>query len=205
LDGLVGRERVRRRRRARRRGAWPPVVAAVAALLVCGACVGTVSRDEFQRVIQERGGGFTSDLPLDAVAAVTGELGVPDVELRQMTVTASTETVVLEVRDPADPANLDTYVVRGGSIDSVEPVRLSAGDDLDRSTYPASSLALDRLDGMVDGALAEFGEPDGYVASLTVLQLGEGDVVLQLGLESSRATAYARFTAGGELIEVTRS
>lgn len=181
------------------------MLAAGALLLVGGACVGTTSRDDFRRIVQQRGGGFTSELPLDAVDAVTDELGVDDVDLRQVTVTASTETVVLEVRDPEVPANLDTYTVRGGRIDSVAPVRLSAGDDLDRKTFAASSVAFDRLDAMVDRALAEFGESDGYVDSLVVRPLGDDRVVVQLGLASARATATARFAPSGELLEVTRT
>jgi hypothetical protein len=184
---------------------WIRAALAALAVTLAGGCIGAVDRDDFDRVIQERGGGFTSDLPLDAVEAVAGELDVEDFDVRSMSFTASTETVVLEVRDPAAPENLDQYVVRQGDVDTVEPLRLSASDDLDQQTFPVSSVALDRIESMVDVALDGFDARGGYVSSASVGLIGDGDVTFQLSLESPRATAVARFTGGGELVEVTRS
>lgn len=174
-------------------------------LLAVTGCLGTTDRDDFNRTIQERGGGFTSELPLTAVDAVTGELGVEDFEVRHMTIVALSETVVMEVRDPAAAENIDTYTVRAGDIESVEPIRLSASDDLDAQTFPVSRLALDRIEAMVDTALARFETADGYVTSMTVSQLSEGEVIFQLSLESPRASGTARFSADGELLEVRRT
>lgn len=189
----------------RRRGwaRWASVVAVSCWALVAGGCIGTIDRDDFNAVIQERGGGFTSELPLNAVAAVATELGVDDFEVRAVTVTSAVETVVLDVRDPAIPENLDRYVVRRGAVDSVEPIRLTASDDLDVQTFPVSGLAFDEIETMVDSALAEF-DPEGYVSAMTVSRLGDG-VVIELALESPRSTGTARFTGEGELLEVTRT
>ncbi len=179
------------------------VALASGALLVGGGCIGTTDREDFNEIIRQRGGGLTSDLPLDAVGAVGEVLGVDDFEVRSMTVTPLSETVVLDVRDPAISENLDRYVVRRGDVDSVEPIRLTADYDLDRETFPVSGLALDGTEAMADAALAQFDPSDGYVGSMTVSQQGDGVVVIQLGLESPRATGTALFTAGGELVEVT--
>ena len=178
-----------------------------AAVVAVGAagCIGTIDRGDFDREIQERGGGFTSELPLAAVEAVADELGTQDVALRSLSVTPSSETVTMEVRDPAVPDNLDQYVVHGGEVDSVAPIRLSATDDLDAETFPASGLAFDRIEPMVDAALAEFDPGTGYVTSLIATQRGAGEAVFLLGLESPRASATATFSAAGELLEVTRS
>lgn len=173
-------------------------------MVAAAGCIGTTDRDDFNRIIQDRGGGFTSDLPLDAVDAIAAEVGEDDFELRTISVTPSSETVVLEVRDPAVPENLDRYVVRRGDVDTVEPIRLSASDDLDQQTFPVSSLALDRVEQMADAALADF-DRDGYVTSLSASQVSEGEITFRLALESARSTASATFTAEGELIEVTRS
>jgi hypothetical protein len=174
------------------------------AAVAAGGCIGTTDREAFNRVIQDRGGGFTSDLPLEAVDAVAAEVGEDDFELRTMSVTPSSETVVMEVRDPAAPENLDQYVVRRGDVDSVEPVRLGASDDLDQQTFPVSSLALDRIERMADAALAEF-DAEGYVTSLSASQVAEGEITFHVALESPRSRASATFTAEGELIEVTRT
>jgi hypothetical protein len=176
---------------------------ACGAAVVAAGCVGTTDRDDFTAIVQERGGGLTSDLPLDAVAAVGDELGVDDFEVRSLSVTPLDATVVLEVRDPDVPANLDRYVVWRGAVDGVEPIRLSAGDDLDAETFPVSGLALDETDAMVDAALAGFDDPGGYVTSLGAARDG-GDVAIGLALESPRASATALFTADGALVEVAR-
>lgn len=192
------------------RGGWVGAVAAGLAAVVAvigSGCIGTTDRAEFNETIRQRGGGLTSELPGDAVAAVAAELdvAVDDVEVRTVTVTPLDATVVLEVRDPAVPGNLDRYVVRRGAVDEVAPIRLAASDDLDAQTFPVAGLALDEVESMVDAALAEFG-PGGYVSSLSAGRTGPGDgVVIQLALESPRAAATARFTPGGELLEVTRT
>jgi len=165
--------------------------------------VGTTDRDEFNEIIQERGGGVTADLPLDAVAAIGDELGVEDFEMRSMTVSPPNQLVVVDVRDPAVPANLDTYTVRRGSVESVEPVRLSASENLDATTFPASGVAFDRLDEMADTAVAGF-DANGYVTSISVTGGGETPTIL-LSLESPRASGNATFTAAGDLVEVVRS
>jgi hypothetical protein len=183
------------------------VVAGVA-LAVTG-CIGTTDREDFDQIIQERGGGFTSALPLDALQAVAAEVGADDFDIRSMVITAPSETVVLDVRDPAAPGNLDQYVVRQGDVDSVEPIRLSVDDDLEAETFPASEVAFDRLEEMVDQALAEFGRDDAYVSTLSVGQESDSEgvdlVVLRMSLESSRATGSASFTAEGQLVEVVQT
>jgi hypothetical protein len=170
---------------------------------VVGGCVGTTDRDEFDAIIQERGGGVTAELPVDAVAAVADELGVDDFEMRLMSVSPPNQLAVIEVRDPAIPANLDRYTVRKGSVESVEPVRLSASDNLDAETFLASTVAFDRLDEMADTAVAGF-DPEGYVTSIVVSGGGETPEV-RLSLESPRASGTATFTSAGELVEVVRS
>jgi len=171
--------------------------------VVVGGCVGTTDRDEFNEIIQERGGGVTADLPVEAVAAVADELGVDDFEMRQMTVSPPNQLAVIEVRDPAIPANLDTYTVRRGSVESVEPVRLSATENLDTTTFLASTVALDRLDEMADVAVGGF-DPEGYVTAIVVSGGGETPTI-RLSLESPRASGTATFTSAGDLVEVVRS
>lgn len=205
-----------------RRGRWTGL--ACAAALGLGAvagpgCIGTTDRRDFNREIQARGGGLTSELPISAVDTVAAALGVIDFEVRTLSVTPVDGTVVLEVRDPFAPENLDRYVVIRGSVWQVEPVQLAAGDVLDAQTFPVASVALDQVDAMVDSALAEF-VPDGHVASMTVTRNADdpldntagdtsGDtteeIVISLALASPRAAGTARFTGDGELIAVVRA
>lgn len=171
-------------------------------------CIGATDREDFNRIIESRGGGFTSELASGALDVVADRLGVEagQLELQILSMTPSAEVVVLEVQDPATPENLDRYVVRGGDLDSVEPVRVSVDEDLDAVTFPAARVAFDRIEEVVDTALAEFGSDGGYVTTLNVDQGSEGQIVFHLSLESPRATGSARFDAEtGELIEAART
>lgn len=181
---------------------WAGVLVALAVVGVVGGCVGDTDREQFEGVIRERGGGFVSGLPQGAVDAVAAEVGTGDFAIRRLSIDAANETVILDVRDPQTPENLDKYVVRGGEIDTIEPIRLSASDDLDRDTFGVSQLALDRIESMVDTALDEFDPNGGYVTAINVSQPSEGNIVFDLSLESERASATAEFTGAGELVEV---
>lgn len=180
------------------------VVAAVV-VLSAGGCVGATSRADFTAEIRARGGGVTAALPGDALDAVGEALGVDvgGLELRAMSISPGPNVVRMEVRDPAAPANLDVYTWREGSLGGPEPVRLSADDVLDAVVFDPTAVAFDRIEAMADLALDEFGEPDGYVATIGVRRRSE-QVVIDLVLESARASAGAELTAAGELIAVER-
>ena len=179
----------------------------VVAAVVLTSCIGTISRQDFEEEIRSRGGGFRQELVLEVVADLEGRLGSDDLSVGLLSVTPSSATVVVEVRDPAAPANLDRYVYHRGDLTSAEPVRLSASDDLDAETVPLSALALDRLDEMVDAALGEYGVAGAYVDGIHLLVLPgpEGqptETFIVIGLESARSSADATFTASGELVGV---
>lgn len=186
---------------AARRGRWALIGALVLAVAGAG-CIGTTDRSDFTQEIQERGGGLTSELPRDAVAAVAAKLRVDDFDVRTLTVTPQDGTVLLDVRDPAVPEHLDRYVVRRGAVASVQPVRLHPTDILDTQTFPVSGLPLDRVEGMVDAALAQF-SPGGYVTAMSIDRTADG-VEIELALESPRDAAAARFDGDGDLIELIR-
>ena len=136
-----------------------------------------------------------------AFAALAGCDAALDV--RTLTVTPQDGTVLLDVRDPSVLEHLDRYVVRHGAVQSVQPVRLNATDILDTQTFPVSGIPLDRVEDMVDAALAEFA-PDGYVTSMSIDRASDG-VEIEMALESPREAATARFNGDGELVEVIRS
>lgn len=177
------------------------------ALVAITGCVGATDRDDFNRIIEERGGGFTQEPVFDALGAVGDRLGIDpgQIELKILSITPTSELVVLEAQDPQVPQNLDRYVVHGDEIDSVEPIQVSATEDVDAVTFPAARVAFDRIEDIVDTALAEFDSEGAHVSSMNVSQWAEGQIVFQLSLESPRATGSARFDAEGQLIEVERT
>ena len=196
------------------RGGWAAFAGAAAlglGAVVGPGCIGTTDRRDFNQEIQARGGGLTSELPMTAVHTVASALGVIDFDVRTLSVTPLDGTVVLEVRNPFAPENLDRYMVVRGTVSQVEPVQLAAEEVLDGETFPVSGVALDQVDAMVDAALAGF-VSDGYVTSMTVTRSPDdtpGDttheIVISFALESPRAVGTARFTGDGEPIAVVRA
>ena len=182
--------------------------AVVAVICLATGCIGSVDRSDFEAEVNARGGGFDQALVIESVDAVAGELGTSDFEITLMVVTSRSGTVSMIVRDPGNPANLDTFSLTNGSISSVEPVRLSAADDIDVASLPIAGLALDRLDAMSQIALSEYDVAGDYITgvSVDVVPSGQPDTPGQLrilfSLESPRSSATAEFTAAGELVEV---
>ncbi len=183
------------------------VLGVVLAAVVTG-CVGTVTREEFDREVQRRGGGFRQQQVLDVVDRVAERVGTDRFAVTHLTVSPGSDVVTLRVRNPAAPAELDDYVFRAGDLDGPEPVQLSADDDLDAETFVLTDVALDRLDQMVDDAVEAFAVSDSYVTSVQVGFVavpGQGSpaaVGVVVALESPRAAGAATFTAGGELLGV---
>ncbi len=180
------------------------LLAAAAGSVVVTACIGALPRDEFQQVLNDRGGGFTEDLPLDALDTIAERLGDADLDLRSMTVSPSSAAVIVEVRDPQVPENLDQFEIRNGDVVAVEPVRVSATEDLDATTFPVADVAFDRFDEMVAEAIEGFDADDGFVTSVSLRRRAE-QIVVSIDLGSDRAAATAVFTADGDLLSLERS
>ena len=183
-------------------------VLVVGALLLAG-CVGTVDRSDFEAEIQARGGGFDQAMVIDAVDGVAARVGTDEFEITRLTANPMAGLVTMQVRDPRAPDQLDDYTFRRGSLESVDPVQVSAADDLDADAFPIAGFALDRLDDMVDDALDAYDTDGGYVDGVSLVRVGtteagQGVGAVQLQLESPRSSAVARFTPGGELISLER-
>lgn len=105
--------------RRRRRSARGAVALAVGLVLLAASCVGSVDREEFERMVQERGGGLSQVLVLDAVAALEGGLDTDPLVVQSMT--ATNETVTIEAVSPEFPDEIDRYTYGGGGLDGPEP------------------------------------------------------------------------------------
>lgn len=178
------------------------------AVLVLTGCVGTVSRDEFEAEVRSRGGGFDEDLVIEAVDHVARDVGTPDFEITGLTASMPAGVVTMDVRDPKRPDRLDDYTFRGGDLVSVEPVQLSASDDLDAEAFPISDFALDQLDEMVDASIEAFDAEDGYAQTVTFHAQPSAEdparlePLVRVHLESSRASAMTTLAPDGRLLSV---
>lgn len=171
------------------------------------ACVGVTDRDDFDALVDQRGGGLSDDLLPAALEAVADRLGAEagSLGLLQVSVSPGDRSVVLTVRDPGAPGNVDRYVYRArDGLDAPEPVQVSVADDLDAQTFlVADTPALALVEEMADAAFAELGFDGPHVESVTASR-STGDVRVQMAIESDRARGQASFTADGALVEAVR-
>lgn len=174
--------------------------------LVVSGCVGVTDRSDFDAVVDERGGGLSTDLVTDALDAVGARVGTDDLELTALSVTPGSRVVVMTVRDPVRRGDLDRYVYRArGGLDEPEPLQVSVDDDLDAMGFLVSEVpALGLTEAMADAAFAALGFDGPHVESIVASVVGE-EVWIQMSIESARARGSARFDAAGELIEAARS
>lgn len=177
------------------------------AVLATG-CVGVTDREDFDALVDSRGGGLSSDLVLSALDAAATEVGVApaELELTSITINPGSRNVVMTVRDPVQRGNLDRYLfsTRDGLGDP-EPVQVRASDDLDAAAFRVGDVpALGRTEEMADAAFAALGFEEPHVESITGSAVG-GAVVVHMSVESARASGSARFGADGALIEAVRS
>lgn len=177
------------------------------AVLAAG-CVGVTDREDFDALVDSRGGGLSSDLVLAALDAAATEVGVPtaELELTSITINPGSRNVVMTVRDPVQRGNLDRYLylARDG-LGAPEPVQVSASDDLDAAAFLVGDVpALGRTEEMADAAFASLGFEEPHVESITGSAV-LGEVVFHMSIESARASGSARFGADGGLIEAARS
>lgn len=172
-------------------------------------CVGSISRERFDEIVQERGGGVTTELLDGAIAALTDELGA-EPDLRHLTINPASRNVMLEVRDSLVRENVDNYLYRDGNLGDPDPVRVSSTELLEGTTFRRSEVpALADLEALADAALAAFGFEGGYVATINVDGRPEpiavpGPIVM-VNVSSPRADGVARFDANGTLVEAVRS
>lgn len=184
-------------------------MAAVAALVVASlvsGCVGVTDREDFDAIVDARGGGLSSDLVTDAVAAVGARVGTHDPELTAITITPGSRVVVMSVRGPVRRDELDRYVYRArGGLGDPDPQQLGADDDLDAMSFRVSEVAaFERTEEMADAAFAALGFEGPHVESI-VASVVAGEVRVQMSIESDRARGWARFDSEGELVEAARS
>ena len=178
---------------------------AVLGVAVLGGCIGSISDEDFDRKVQERGGGLSEDLTQEAVAALRDELHGDSVELTLISVMPS--RVVMEVRVPGTAEDLDQYSygtsgAHGGvGLDGPEPIPHQ--ESLEGELFRADQVALDDIDEMVDTALAEADLAGGYAEGVSISRPGTGsDLGITVAVKNERRTLYAKFAADGTLLEV---
>ncbi len=186
------------------------MVAAVAltvlTLVATGCDIGTITRQDLEAKIQSRGGGLNQQLALDAAGTVGDRVGTRDFEITSMNITpgsaTATATVTMRVRDPHNPNNLDDYTYRSGKLDDPKPVQLSATDDIESQAFRVQSVALNKLNRMVDIALERYATEGGYVTSVSISGVKTPKIIVHL--KSLRSTATATFDADGNLLSLER-
>lgn len=154
-------------------------------------------------MVRERGGGVSADSLAVVLDDMRSRSGSNDPDIRFGHVEFGSVTAVFEVRNPARPDELDLYTYRDEEFVGSGPVRLNSDDDLDATTVPISTFALDDLEVLTEQALAAFDSTGSYATSITMLAV-IAPPVIQIAVESPRSSGSAVFDTDGQLTEFRR-
>lgn len=214
-----------------RRGKWFRVLVSLVVLGATAGCVGAVDRADFEDQLRARGGGLVSELPAQAITALTARTGAADLEVNLMFLTppnstqfrftsldqpaqitrflaedpmlaARAATVRLRVRPPDRSRQLDDYSFTLGALSAASPVRVSASDDLDGENFTVSEVpGLSRVEDIVDTALTRSALADGQVTVIVVSRFGR-EIRMVANVLSPRAEIVAEFDRTGTFLRM---
>ncbi|MHA4849765.1 hypothetical protein L1080_009470 [Rhodococcus sp. MSC1_016] len=172
----------------------------VAVVFGATACIGAVDRAEFDADMRSRGGGMTSALVGDGLAALAVRYGVAEVQVTNLDI-APVEQLAVTVRDPANPDQLDQYTFDGENVSEPSPVVVSALEDLDARAFTLDDVpALGRVEHLVDEALSHSGLEGGQVVGISVTRAG--GISPTAMVESPRSRSVVVFDADGVVVGV---
>ncbi|MGW6374600.1 hypothetical protein ACWFRB_00870 [Rhodococcus sp. NPDC055112] len=181
-----------------RSAAWTSMAIAVA--LSATACIGAVDRAEFDADMRARGGGMTTAVVRDAMAALALTYGTTELQVTSVDI-GPVEALDVTVRNPARPDQLDRYTFDGRWLSEPTPVLVSALDDLDAQSFGVGEVpALGRVESLVDDALANTAFDDGQVTGISVNKTEA--IRPTVMVESPRSRALVVFDADGAVSEV---
>lgn len=196
---------------------WRPhglhVLALAAAVTVLAAgCVGSVDRDQFDHIVQERGGGLSQRLVLEAVSALEEELDVDP--LLVQSITATNETVTIEAVSPEFPDEIDRYTYGGGDLDGPEPASQNPAvtiPDIVVSDLPPGVELPDEVQDLVDGlGGTDAGSPAGPMFSVDEIALDRLDEIVDDAIDTADlrggyadSVTISAPAGGGPLIRVS--
>ena len=180
---------------------WAAAPVALGAVLALGGCIGAVDRHDFNRLVEQRGGGLVSALPQGGIAALRSRLGVSDFNVVSVSLTASGQRADFYVRQPGRPDREDSYSYAQGRLGAPNPVRLPAGSADDDSFPISQATALGRVEEVVDAALAKTGFENARVTTVAVA-LADGDIRVTAQVDSPRSAAAVLFDKTGAFVRV---
>ncbi|WP_433136325.1 hypothetical protein ACQPZ8_29355 [Actinomadura nitritigenes] len=168
--------------------------------------------------MQERGGGLTTALAHNALAALSARYGTDDLDLTDLRMDSRRGDLTVRVRDSAHPGQLDELTFSDGHLSKPSPVMVRASDDLDAQTFPVHRVtALGRVEQVFDTALAGTRYPGAVVQTIEVTRgtavkplSSKGrkgrpvPVNVVVSVTSPRAQAQVVFDADGRAEKVIR-
>lgn len=176
---------------------------ALSALVVCAAtaCVGSVDRDEFALIVQERGGGLSGDLLVRAYAAIGDRQGEADVAVYRTTLTLTTVSASVRAPEFADEVDGYSYTLGGDLLGPNPESDLDADDD--RSTFAASDVDPALLEGLIDLAVAETTVRGGWASNAVLIAGPDSRFQVRISITNDRAQQTFVFADDGTLVGVS--
>ncbi len=165
------------------------LVSVVALPVLASSCIGQTTRADFTQVVQQRGGGLSSEMTGHALDAITAVLPA---EKKYWTLTIMSRSVVA-IAQGADPTWLDSYNWSDG--DLTGPEKVPTNGIAIEALFDRSQVPLDRLEGVVDEAIQVAAIREGYASGL---QISGQPLILAVTVTNDRETKIVKFTVDGQ-------
>lgn len=167
----------------------PRLLGVLALAVMATSCIGQTTRADFTQIVQQRGGGLSSEMTGHALDAITSVLPA---EKKYWTLTIMSTSVVA-IAQGAEPTWLDSYNWSDG--DLTGPDKVPTNGIAVEALFDRSQVPLDRLERVVDAAIDAAAIREGYASGL---QISGQPMILAVTVTNDRETKIVGFTADGE-------
>jgi hypothetical protein len=166
---------------------------------IATGCVGAIERDEFDAMIQERGGGISGDLAARAVSSVAAATDTTVDEIRLASLNLTVASVSMSVRPPDFPNESDTWTV------SLSGDRYGPFPDSDSAPDRAFSFGGALVDAalveaLVDDALERTTVRSAWVSGVTFDAAAPDTMMISVTVTNERSTETFDYAADGTLV-----
>lgn len=184
------------------RSRWASAGLVVAAALLSGCTLGTVSREELDEAYPMARLTTLSAAGMEpALRAFRDGVGG---KVRATSLSFSQGVTTLTAQNPRETSNFDTYSYVNGGV-SKRPVTLRGDDEqqMKARLFDLESVPFDQLRGAAKKALTELAIPGAHVAHVSV-DLQKGKLVVQVNVASERRSGRVVFDAQGKVLSAQR-
>jgi hypothetical protein len=126
-------------------------------------------------------------------------------ELRLLELVLYPQYAIAQARDPRQPANVDRYLFRAGTVDPPVPVMTFPGTNLDAETFTRADVTFRDVPRLLLDARSRVGIRRAQVTHVIIERdtvFSGGAVIVRVYAGTDRSSGYVEYTAGGRFRRV---